>query len=98
MLKRAIASYFQLKVLAVWLFLVWERIGTARRVESQGNAADTNFTVSGSRELGLDINFKQLAAICLQENARRLAPYDARLRRPRFVPAAIRLAIRFMKD
>ncbi len=90
--------YFELKVLAVWLFLVWERIGTARAVESHGNAADTNFTVNGSRQLGVDINFKRLAAICLKENERRLAPYDARLKRPRFVPAAMRLACRLLKD
>jgi hypothetical protein len=90
--------YFEVKVFAVWLFLIWERIGTARAVESRGNAADNNFTVSGSKQLGVDINFKQLAAICLKENDRRLAPYDARLKRPRFVPAAIRLARRLMKD
>jgi hypothetical protein len=90
--------YFELKVLAVWLYLIWERIGTARAVESHGNAADTNFTVNGHKQLGVDINFKQLAAVCLKENERRLAPYDPRLKRPRFVPAAIRLAMRFMKD
>jgi hypothetical protein len=88
--------WFELEVLAVWLFLIWERLGTARAVESRGNAADNNFTVSGSRQLGVDINFKQLAAICLKENDRRLAPYDSRLIRPRFVPWAIRLVSRFM--
>jgi hypothetical protein len=90
--------YFELKVLAVWIFLIWERIGTARAVESHGNAADNNFTMSGSKQLGVDVDFKQLARICLKENDRRLAPYDERLIRPRFVPALARLAIRFMKD
>jgi hypothetical protein len=89
---------FELKVLAVWLFLIWERIGTARAVESHGNAADNNFTVSGSKQLGVAIDFKQLARICLKENDRRLAPYDERLIRPAFVPMMIRLALRFMKD
>jgi hypothetical protein len=89
--------YFELKVLAVWAFLIWERIGTARVVESQGNAADNNFTVNGSKQLGVDITFKQLAAICLKENDRRLAPYDARLIRPRFVPWAVSLVSRFIK-
>jgi hypothetical protein len=88
---------FELKVLAVWLYLIWERIGTAKAVESKGNAADNNFTVSGSKQLGVEITFKQLAEICLKENERRLAPYDTRLIRPRFVPAMIRLALRFMK-
>jgi hypothetical protein len=89
---------FELKVLGVWLFLIWERIGTAKKVEQRGNAADNNFTVSGSRELGVDVSFRQLARICLQENDRRLAPYDPRLIRPKLVPAAIRLAMRFMRD
>jgi hypothetical protein len=63
----------------------------------QGNAVDNNFTVNGSKQLGVDINFKQLARICLAENDRRLAAYDERLLRPRFVPAVMRLALRFMK-
>jgi hypothetical protein len=90
--------WFELKVLGVWIFLIWERIGTARKVESHGNAADNNFTLSGSRELGVDVSFRQLAEICLKENDRRLAPYDPRLIRPAFVPAAVRFALRFMRD
>ena len=88
--------WFELKVLAVWVFLIWERIGTARAVESHGNAADNNFTVSGSRELGVEIDFRELAAICIKENDRRLAPYDTRLIRPVFVPAMMRLVLRLM--
>jgi hypothetical protein len=90
--------WFELKVLAVWAFLIWERIGTAKAVESHGNAADNNFTVNGSKQLGVNIDFPQLARTCLRENDRRLAPYDPRLIRPRFVPAMIRLVLRFMKD
>jgi hypothetical protein len=90
--------WFELKVFAVWVFLIWERIGTARAVESQGNAADNNFTVTGSTQLGVDISFKGLAEVCLKENDRRLAPYDQRLIRPVFVPAMIRLALKLMKD
>jgi hypothetical protein len=89
--------WFELKVLAVWLFLIWERIGTARAVQSHGNAVDNNFMVSGSQRLGVEIDFKGLARICLKENDRRLAPYDARLIRPRFVPAMIRLALLFLR-
>jgi hypothetical protein len=90
--------WFELKVLAVWLFLIWERIGTVRTVESRGNAVDNNFTVTGSKQLGVNITFKGPAGICLKENNRRLAPYDARLIRPVFVPAIIRLVLRFMRD
>src|SRR5260370_30745817 len=46
---------FAAKVLAVWVFLVWERIGIARGVGSARDAApatvpqDNNFTVTGSQ-------------------------------------------------
>jgi hypothetical protein len=87
--------YFELKVLAVWIFLVWERIGIARDV---GNGVqDNNFTVTGAEALGADIDVAQLIDLCLAENARRMARYDRRLRRPAFVPTLARLARRFMK-
>jgi hypothetical protein len=52
--------------------------------------------MTGSHHLGIDLDFKKVASICLEANDRRLAPYDARLIRPRFVPALARLAMRFM--
>ncbi|HEX4708839.1 hypothetical protein [Phenylobacterium sp.] len=88
--------WFELKVLAVWTFLIWERIAIAGQMESSEKAQDNNFTLNGSKELGVEISFGGLARICLAENDRRLAPYDARLIRPRFVPNMIRLALRFM--
>jgi hypothetical protein len=60
--------------------------------------AEWAFMVTGSKQLGVNITFKGLAEICLMENNRRLAPYDARLIRPVFVPAMIRLVLRFMRD
>jgi hypothetical protein len=89
--------WFELKVIAVWLFLIGERIGLAGQMETSEKAQDNNFTLTGSKELGVEITFKGLAEVCLKENDRRLAPYDPRLIRPRFVPAAIRLAARFMR-
>src|SRR5579871_2180296 len=87
--------YFELKVLAVWIFLVWERIGIARDV---GNGVqDNNFTVTGAEALGADIDVAQLIDLCLAENARRMARYDRRLRRPTLVPTLARLTRRFMK-
>jgi len=86
--------WFELKVAAVWAFLVWERIGIARDVG--GAPQDNNFTVNGARDLGTDIDLVGLIDICLAENDRRLAVYDARLSRPRTVPALARLARRLM--
>ena len=81
-------------MIAVWIFLVWERIGIAGDV-SHGQQ-DNNFTVTGAEQLGADIDVGELIALCLSENDRRLAPYDPRLKRPRFVPAMARLALKFL--
>lgn len=86
--------WFELKVFAVWLFLIWERIGIAKDVGH--GQQDNNFTVTGAQQLGADINVGELIAICVAENDRRLGIYDPRLKRPRFVPFMARLALRFI--
>jgi len=78
---------FELKVIAVWLFLVYERLGLAKDV---GSAEEANFTVNGGADLA-NINISELIDLCLAENDRRLAPYDPRLIRPTFVPRIARL-------
>ena len=88
--------WFELKVLAVWLFLIWERIGIARDMGS--GAQDNNFTVTGAKSVGDDINVATLIDICLAENDRRMSAYDKRLLRPAVVPALARLARRFMRS
>ena len=87
--------YFELKVLAVWLFLIWERIGIARDVGS--GVQDNNFTVTGAKQVGDDINLKQLIDLCLTENSRRMSRYDRRLLRPFAVPALAGLVRRFLR-
>jgi hypothetical protein len=89
--------WFELKVLAVWAFLIAERIGIAGDMEKSEKAQDNNFTLNGSKELGVEITFAGLADICLKENERRLAVYDPRLIRPKFVPGMVRLALKFMR-
>ncbi len=86
--------YFELKVLAVWLFLIYERIGIASDVSN--GQQDNNFTVNGAQQLGADIDVGELVAICLAENDRRLGIYDPRLKRPRFVPFMARQGLKLM--
>ncbi len=88
--------WFELKVLAVWAFLIWERIGIAGDVSN--GQQDNNFTVNGAQQLGNDIDVKKLMGICLSENDRRLGIYDKRLKRPRFVPFMIRQIRRVISD
>jgi hypothetical protein len=88
--------WFFLKRLAVWAFLIRERIGLAKDV-SAGEKEDANFTVQGASAVGGDINTAELMRICLAENDRRLAGYDPRLLRPTTVPFLVRQALRFMR-
>ena len=86
--------WFELKVLAVWIFLVWERLGIASDVTH--GQQDSNFTVNGAEQLGIDLDAGELIALCVSENDRRLGVYDQRLKRPRFVPFMARLALVFI--
>jgi hypothetical protein len=88
--------YFEAKVVLVWLFLIWERIDMAKGMGETSKAQENNFTLNGSKELGVEVTFRELAAICLAENDRRLENYDPRLIRPRFVPSAIRLILKLI--
>jgi hypothetical protein len=87
--------YFELKVFAVWLFLIYERLGIASDVSN--GQQDNNFTLSGAEQLGSDVDVGGLIAICISENDRRLKPYDNRLKRPRFVPFVARMALKFIR-
>ena len=83
---------FELKVMAVWVYLGWERMGLAKDV---GTAEETNFTVAGGEAVA-EIDVPGLMDLCLAENDRRLAAYDPRLVRPTFFPKLVRFARRFL--
>jgi hypothetical protein len=94
---------FAAKVVAVWLFLIWERIGIARGVGgaadngSAGAKQDNNFTLTGSKAVGaVDLSIAGLIDVCLEENERRLSGYDPRLLRPNLVPRLMRFVRRLM--
>ena len=50
-------------MLAVWLFLIYERMGIASDVSN--GQQDNNFTVNGAEQLGADIDVGELIAICV---------------------------------
>jgi hypothetical protein len=81
-----------------WIILkhVGSRIKTARTIGGGTSDTEENFTMSAHQELGESVTLHKLLALCLQENERRLAGYDARLRRPRLVPALARFLYRVL--
>ena len=86
--------FFQAKIIGVWIFLVWERLGIAR--DLNGTPQDRNFTVNDSKSLADEITLSGLMQVCFSENDRRLSPYDPRLLRPTLVPTLTRLVLRLM--
>jgi Rubrerythrin len=89
--------YFALKTAAVWAFLIWERIGIARDVDGL-EGGDANFTMNGGAALADEMDPAVLIDICLEEDKRRMAGYDARLIRPTTMPRLARLARLFIRS
>ncbi len=88
--------YFALKTLAVWGFLIWERIGIARGVDGL-EGGDANFTVNGTQALADEMDPARLIDICLAEDKKRMAGYDSRLLRPTTMPRLARFARLFIR-
>ena len=92
--------WFWGQVIAVWLFLIYERIGLARAADAAAHEQpqDNNFTLTGSKAVAdIDIAPAELLDVCLAENERRMAAYDPRLLRPQFVPRLVRFVRRFLR-
>ena len=93
---------FVAKILSVWAFLIWERIGFAldgaRGAQAGTGAPDNNFVVTGGKAIGgVDMSAAVLIGVCLSEHEQRFSGYDARLLRPTVVPHMMRFAGRFLR-
>jgi len=94
---------FSAKILGVWAFLIWERIGLARGFGGAGDGEggmapqDNNFTLTGSKSVSAaSVPLGALIDVCLAENDRRLSGYDPRLLRPAVVPRLLRFVRCFL--
>ncbi|MEK6424147.1 MAG: ferritin-like domain-containing protein [Burkholderia gladioli] len=90
--------WFFLRVAAIWVTLIRDRIGIARGIDADGVAHDANFPANAAATVGTDaLKPRALIELCLAENDRRMAGYDPRLLRPKFVPRLARLALKFIR-
>jgi len=92
--------WWWLRIVAVWIRLVRERIGLARGIGAgKGEKPqDNNFTVTGSKSVAdVDLPLASLIDICLAENDQRMAGYDPRLLRPMTIPRLMRFVRRFLR-
>lgn len=69
----------------------------ARQALRFGGGSQEGFTMA-SHSAFEDLSARSFLALCLSENDRRLAPYDARLRRPRLVAPLVRAALKLMPE
>jgi hypothetical protein len=78
------------------LGVLWQAFGRVKTALQLRDAeAGDDFTMQVPDSIG-DVTLARLATICLQENERRLAPYDPRLLRPKMVPTLVGLSMRFV--
>jgi hypothetical protein len=87
---------FELRIVAAWFYIAWERLVLARSVKAggMGTGQDSNFTMSSAQVVTpVEVGVRDLMTICLQENDRRFAGYDSRLVRPGTVPALVRFGL-----
>ncbi|HVO02664.1 MAG TPA: ferritin-like domain-containing protein [Candidatus Cybelea sp.] len=90
--------WFNLRCITCFLGRIKGRLDTARAVKgSQGDKKkDKNFTATTSKALANNLKVTDLLKLCLTENDRRMAKYDARLLRPVLVPSLVQLALKFL--
>jgi hypothetical protein len=96
-------ALFAAKILSVWAFLIWERIGITRGIDGAGGAKagterqDNNFVFTGSKAIGSgDVSAAEVIDVCMSEHERRFSGYDRRLLRPGVMPRVMRFVRRFM--
>jgi hypothetical protein len=90
---------FRLRCAGIILQQVASRVKTARTLGKPSGAGGDgeNFTLTAHQELGSEVTLGRLLELCLVENERRMAEYDARLARPRLVPGIARILFRLIR-
>jgi hypothetical protein len=88
---------FRLRCAGIILKQVASRVKTARsmgKAQPAGAGSSENFTLTAHQDVAGEVTLRRLLEFCLSENERRMAEYDARLKRPRLVPGIAALLLR----
>jgi hypothetical protein len=91
------AAALTVRGMAAAVLVVVDRMRLAVSSARGPGEGDQNFMLTGARALG-QLTPRQFVQICLQENRRRLSPYDPVLPRPSVVPALARTLRPFLPD
>ena len=83
---------FDLRCMSIFAGRIKARMATAK-----GVGGERAFTATSSKAIKTDLKVRELLTLCLAENDRRMARYDARLIRPQLVPTLVRIALKFMR-
>jgi hypothetical protein len=86
---------FRLRCARLILDQAVSRVKSARSMAGTGHAGDS-FTLRAHQEMGESVTLHSLLNLCLHENERRMAQYDARLLRPRLVPVIAKFIHRLL--
>jgi hypothetical protein len=91
--------WFNLRCVACFLGRIKGRIDTAFDVKGKegDKKKDKNFTATTSKAFAGNLKVGDLLRLCLAENDRRMAKYDARLLRPTLVPRLVRIVLKFVR-
>ena len=73
----------------------FDRVRGAMQMSSGGKSSQQGFTLKSHGSFG-DFTLRSFLELCVAENQRRFAPYDARLLRPVLVPATVKFMLRFL--
>ena len=84
--------FFRIRCIAALIINAFGRLDIA------GSAAggSDNFVAAGGQNFAADFNIREFLELCLSEDARRMAPYDARLLRPVLMPTMIKFVLNFI--
>ena len=82
----ATGVWFALRRFVAVLNRLWDRLMLARGADN-----NSRLSLEGHHSMGIDLSPASFLDLCLEENDRRMAGYDARLVRPLIVPRLVRL-------